>query len=214
MISDRRRTDVTVVESSTAYTGAVWAVIRDVINFRGKHLTRDFVQHMGAVGVVAVNDKDEILLISQYRHAVGYDLVEIPAGLLDSISEEPLAAAQRELSEETGYAATKWQVLVDLCTTPGSSSESLRIFLASGVSENEWQTDSLRDEEQEIVRQWVTLETCLQAIFDGRMSSPTSVLGVLAYAASKGRDLRSTDSAWPMREWAVETNRIFVPPAS
>ncbi len=91
---------------------------------------REVVLHPGAVGVLALDDTDRILLIRQYRHPVGRLLWEIPAGLRDVAGEDPWATAQRELLEEAGYRARDWRVLADYFSSPGFSTERLRVYLA------------------------------------------------------------------------------------
>ncbi|HEX8006131.1 MAG TPA: NUDIX hydrolase, partial [Trebonia sp.] len=88
---------------------------------------RSVVTHPGAVAILALDDADRVLMIRQYRHPVGRLLWEIPAGLRDSDGESPLQTAQRELFEETGYRAREWQTLVDYFSSPGFSTERLRI---------------------------------------------------------------------------------------
>ncbi len=91
---------------------------------------RTVVSHPGAVAVVALDDAGRVLMIRQYRHPVGYQLWEIPAGLRDAAGEPPLETARRELFEETGYRAREWHVLIDYFTSPGFTTERLRIYLA------------------------------------------------------------------------------------
>ena len=80
---------------------------------------RTVVSHPGAVAVLALDDASRVLMIRQYRHPVGYQLWEIPAGLRDAAGEPPLETARRELFEETGYRARDWHVLIDYFTSPG-----------------------------------------------------------------------------------------------
>ena len=82
-------------------------------------IDRDVVLHPGAVGVVALDDQERVLLVQQYRHPVGRKLWEPPAGLLDVAGEAPLDAARRELYEEGHCRAARWDVLVDTFTSPG-----------------------------------------------------------------------------------------------
>ena len=101
----------------------------------GHVITRQYLTHPGAVAVVAWReDRDDIAVLRQYRHPVRMELVEIPAGLLDLDGEEWVVAAQRELAEEAELQASRWDTLVDMCTTPGACEESLRIFLARDLS--------------------------------------------------------------------------------
>ena len=85
----------------------------------GETMTREYLLHPGAVGIIALDDSERVALVRQYRHPVRHRLIEPPAGLLDVSGENPLLAAQRELAEEVGLAAGSWHVLVDLFTTPG-----------------------------------------------------------------------------------------------
>ena len=100
----------------------------------GAEFVRDVVIHPGAVGVVALDDDERVLLVSQYRHPVGHRLFEVPAGLLDVPGEPYHLAAARELYEEGHVRADEWRVLVDLFTSPGMTTESTRIFLARGLT--------------------------------------------------------------------------------
>ena len=91
---------------------------------------RDVVLHPGAVAVLALDAADRVLMIRQYRHPVGRLLWEIPAGLRDVAGEDPWVTAQRELAEEASYRARDWRVLADYYSSPGYSTERLRVFLA------------------------------------------------------------------------------------
>ena len=100
----------------------------------GHHAERTVVTHPGAVAVLALDDADRVLMIRQYRHPVGRELWEIPAGLRDADGESPLRTAQRELLEETGYRAREWHTLADYFSSPGYTTERIRVFLARGSS--------------------------------------------------------------------------------
>ena len=110
-------------------------IVTDSVTMPGGEVAaRDFMIHVGAVGVVALDESDRVALVHQYRHPVGAFLWELPAGLID-IAGEPLEhAAARELAEEADLVAADWQLLVDLHTTPGASNEVIRLFLARGLS--------------------------------------------------------------------------------
>jgi len=135
---------------------------------------------------------------------VRMELVEIPAGLLDLDGESWVTAAQRELAEEAELAADRWDVLVDMCTTPGACEESLRIFLARDLRPAS-RPDGfvLEGEEAHMSWDWVDRDELVGAILDGRCQSPTLVAGVLALETSRlaGRlqGLRSPDADWPIR---------------
>ncbi|MBD0324121.1 MAG: NUDIX hydrolase, partial [Aldersonia sp.] len=124
------------VSSETLYQGAILALRRDkVVMPDGRVADREVVEHHGAVAVAAIDELDRLVLIRQYRHPVGHRLLELPAGLLDEPGEDPLDAAKRELTEETGLAAAKWSVLVDIASSPGFSDEGVRVYLAEDLRE-------------------------------------------------------------------------------
>ena len=130
------RHDFAVVSSDDIYTGKVLAVRRDQVRMPGGGTSvREIMEHAGAVAIAALDDDDRLMMIYQYRHPVGRRLWELPAGLLDVAGEDPVATAARELEEEAGLAATEWSVLVDVASSPGFSDESVRVFLARGLSE-------------------------------------------------------------------------------
>lgn len=173
----------------------------------GDRMHRDFIDHPGAVGVIALDSEERVVVVHQYRHPVGFRLIEPPAGLLDSAGEDGLQAAQRELAEEAGLAAAEWQVLVDLLTTPGGVNESIRIYLARGlraVPAPEGFAAEGEEADMELFR--VPVDDLVAGILAGRLQSPTLVAGVLAYAAARGNldQLRPADAPWLARaQWAT-----------
>ena len=160
---------------------------------------RDVVLHPGAVAVLALDDADRILMIRQYRHPVGRLLWEIPAGLRDAAGEESWVTAPRELMEETGYRARDWRVLADYYSSPGYSTERLRIFLARDLepvppAERHFVP---RDEEAHLLLGWLPLDEAVAKVFAGELHNGPAVVGIMAgYAArSDGYDqLRPADS--------------------
>lgn len=172
----------------------------------GDTMRRQYLTHPGAVAVVAWReDSDEIAVLRQYRHPVRSELVEIPAGLLDVDGEDWVVAAQRELAEEAELAADRWDVLVDICTTPGACEESLRIFLARELSATE-RPDGfvLEGEEAEMTTFWAPRADLVEAVLDGACESPSLVAGVLALETARltGRleRLRPAAAPWPIRD--------------
>ena len=209
MLRDNPRDGIEILESAEVYRGAIWGIVRERFVFAGEELLRDYMQHMGAVAIVAVNDRDEILTITQYRHAASMDMVEIPAGLIDSLDEDPLDAAKRELKEETGYEATEWSVLVDVYNSPGSSTETLRIYLARNLTSGDWRQAELHGEEREIRRNFVPVNDALRSVLQGEWQSPSAVLGVLAFVASRDIPHRAADSSWAGRLNNLKRGRVF-----
>jgi 8-oxo-dGTP pyrophosphatase MutT (NUDIX family) len=150
---------------------------------------RDVVEHPGAVAIVALDDAGQVLLIRQYRHPVGRLLWEIPAGLLDVPGEPPLRTGERELREETGYAARTWHVLTDCYTSPGISTERVTVFLARDLAEvpDPERGPPLRHEEALLERAWVPLDRAVQLFLAGELHNGVTAVGILAaYAARHG----------------------------
>lgn len=171
----------------------------------GEVITRQYLTHPGAVAVVCWDEEhDTIAVVRQYRHPVRYELVEIPAGLLDMAGEDHVAAARRELAEEAELAAGRWNVLVDITTTPGACEESLRIYLARDPR-NTSRPDGfvLEGEEAHMRSEWVQREDLVAAVLAGQCQSPTLVAGILALETARlsGRigQLRPADAPWPIR---------------
>jgi 8-oxo-dGDP phosphatase len=195
------------VDSSTVLAeGGVGRFMRDEVRTPdGEMMTRDYVRHPGAVGVIALDEHERVALVRQYRHPVRHRLVEPPAGLLDVDGEDYLAAAQRELAEEAGLAAHTWHVLVDLFTTPGMVGETLRIYLARDLIPADAPEGYLRaGEEAHMDIVWATLDDLVAAVLDGRVHNPTLVSGALAAWTARERDsftgLRPADADWPARQ--------------
>jgi 8-oxo-dGDP phosphatase len=141
---------------------------------------RSVVTHPGAVAILALDDADRVLMIRQYRHPVGRLLWEIPAGLRDAGGESPLQTAQRELFEETGYRAREWQTLVDYFSSPGFSTERLRIFLARGLEPAGGSPHQRQHEEKFIVTEWVPLAEAVRLALEGKLHNGPAVMGILA----------------------------------
>ena len=160
---------------------------------------REYVDHTGAVAILAIDENDRVLLIKQYRHPVRAREWEIPAGLLDISGEHPLVAAQRELAEEADLVASEWNVLSEFSTSPGGSSEAIRIYLARGLSATA-EAFAREAEEADMELRWVPLDDCVDAVLARRVQNPSLVLAVLAAHASRARGwvtLGSADEPWP-----------------
>jgi ADP-ribose pyrophosphatase len=192
----------TVHRRDRRFAGAVISVRTDRVELpNGAFVTRDVVEHPGAVGVIALDRDGRVLLVRQYRHCVARLLWEPPAGLLDVAAELPLVAAQRELYEEAGYRAGRWNVLVDAFTSPGISDESMRIYLArEPAAVPASQRHIGENEEADMPVRWVGLDDAVGQVLAGRLHNPTAVMGMLA--ATRAREngwagLRSGDAPWP-----------------
>ncbi|MEO7587561.1 MAG: NUDIX hydrolase [Arachnia sp.] len=186
--------------------GAISSFVDDRVETpSGDTVQRQYLTHPGAVAVVAWDEEaDTIACLHQYRHPVGMELVEVPAGLLDADDEAWVDAARRELAEEVELAADRWQVLVDICPTAGACQESQRIYLARGLSHTERPHGfELEGEEAEMSWEWLERASLLEAVLEGRCQSQALVTGMLALETARlgGRldGLRPSDADWPIR---------------
>lgn len=196
--------------SQLLHSGKIFALRRDeVLMPGGATATRDVVEHFGAVGVVAMDTDGRIPLIYQYRHALGRRLWELPAGLLDVGGEPAHLTAGRELVEEAGLTASTWRVLVDLDSTPGFSDESVRVYLATGLTEVE--RPEAHDEEADLTLAWYPIAEAARMVFRGEIVNAIAVAGILAaYTHAQGfADLRDLDAEWVDRPtaFAARQNR-------
>ena len=168
-----------IVSSDLVYDGMVWNIRKEVFDYDGKEIAREFVDHTGAVAVLAIDDEGRALLIQQYRHPIRMRDWEIPAGLLDVTDEPPLEAAKRELEEEVDLVAAEWTELVDFYSSPGGSNENIRVYLATGLSASPKPYERV-DEEANIVKRWVALDDIVSAVLDGRLKNSILAIAVLA----------------------------------
>jgi ADP-ribose pyrophosphatase len=170
----------------------------------GHSAERNVVLHPGAVAVLALDDADRVLMIRQYRHPAASLLWEIPAGLRDVPGEPLHVTAARELAEEAGYRARDWRVLADYYSSPGYSTERLRIFLARDpepvpAAERDFVPEA---EEAHLLVEWVPLDEAVSQVFAGQLHNGPAALAVMAgYAArSQGYEqLRPADA--PEEQW-------------
>ncbi|MGH3474416.1 MAG: NUDIX domain-containing protein [Aeromicrobium sp.] len=178
-----------VRSSSRGFSNQYLTVDVDVIidPDEGEH-SRVVVQPHGAVGIVAVDGHDRILLVEQYRHPVRHRVLEIPAGTLDVEGEDPLDAAVRELAEEADLAADEWARELELFATPGYSSEQWTVFRASGLRAvpHEDRIDR-HAEEADMHQWWLPFDAAVDAVLDGRISDGMTVAAVLAEQVRRSR---------------------------
>ncbi|MDJ0349561.1 NUDIX hydrolase [Cryobacterium sp. PH29-G1] len=189
---------VNVTATDVVFDGAIWNVRRDTFDYNNASITREYIDHPGAVAVLALDEHDRVLLIKQYRHPTGLRGWELPAGLLDVSGEQALIGAQRELAEEADVVATDWALLTEFYTSPGGSNEAIRVYLARGVSAVA--AFERTDEEADIELRWASLDDCVDAVLARRIENPILALGVLAAHASRARGwstLAPADLPWP-----------------
>jgi 8-oxo-dGDP phosphatase len=199
-VTDRRH-DFPVQSTKDIYVGRVMALRSDeVVMPGGRAAVREILEHPGAVAIAALDADDRLMMIYQYRHAVARRLWELPAGLLDVAGEDPVETARRELAEEAGLAAADWSVLVDVAPSPGFSDESVRVFLARGL------TGVSRpalgdDEEADLTHRWVPLTVAVRMVLAGEIVNGITAAAVLAAHAVSGvpAATRAADAPWPDR---------------
>lgn len=159
-----------------------------IVDPRGGEHGRTVVRPNGAVGILAIDEEDRILLVEQYRHPVRSRLLEIPAGTLDVDGEGPLEAAARELAEEADLNATEWQPLLSQLATPGYSTEAWQTFRASGLSPvPESERTTRVAEEADMKQWWIPFESAVTAVLEGRITDSMTVSAILAAQVLRGQ---------------------------
>lgn len=177
---------VKLVSSKKIYAGPAFSVFQDIVQ-EGKHTgQRDIVRHTGSVVILAVDEtrskrNPSVLLVRQYRYAADSYLWELPAGRIDR-KEPRMRAAKRELLEETGVSARKWERALWFYASPGFVAETMDIFLARGLSFGEAQPE----EDEQIRMKMVPLAEAVQMIKRGQIHDAKTMVGVLWYKQKLG----------------------------
>jgi ADP-ribose pyrophosphatase len=171
-----------LLRREVVHSGTYMTFARDtVLDPDGREHARDIVLHPGAVTVLAVMPDRRVLLVRQYRHAAGEALLELPAGTLDrqpdGSPEDPLSAAQRELTEETGHRAQHWRELARFFTAPGFASELMTLYIATGVSPDPEHGGPDPDERLNLVP--LPFEEALALAQGGRVRDAKTLVGLL-----------------------------------
>lgn len=160
-------------------------VTRAVTSPHGHEFSRTYVDSPGAVAVVALTDEDEVLLVDQYRATIDDWLVEIPAGMRDKTGEPPAETASRELEEETGYRASRWQPLGRMLSTPGVSSGWVELYLAQGLVHVGATPDGPEEDMMSVLR--VPFAEAVRQCMESEITDSKSVVGILRAARLLGR---------------------------
>lgn len=194
-----------VLATHERFAGKVWDIATDEVDLgESGVVVRDYMRHTGAVVIIALDPDGRVYLVRQYRHPVGAECWEPPAGLLDVADEAPVDAARRELHEEADLTAGTWHTLVDYYPSGGGTSEAVRVFLARDLAAvPEHERHERTDEERDMIGAWVPLDDAVGAILDGRIHASSAVAGLLAadHARRDGfASLRPADAPWTRPE--------------
>ena len=172
-----------ILSQRVSYEGPIFRVVTDRLREpTGKDVTRDIIRHNGSVVILALekskSKKDPLVLVErQFRHAAQQYLYELPAGTIDP-GEDHLAAAKRELLEETGYQAKKWTKLLRYFASPGFLGEWMQIFLAEGLTPGQ----AAPEEDESLELQFVPLSELLRLIGDGKILDGKTIVSIGYYA--------------------------------
>ena len=168
------------ISGESVFDGRLLHVRRDVVRLpNGNETTREWIKHPGASAVLPVTEDGKVILVRQYRYPVDRVTLEIPAGKLDVPGEDPLDCAKRELKEETGYSAARYEKMFSLATTVGFSDEWIHIYLAEGLTAGK----ECPDEDEFIHTVRTPLAEALEKIYDNTIVDGKTVTAILLYAA-------------------------------
>lgn len=167
------------ISSDAVFDGVLLHVRKDEVELPNGHKSvREWIEHPGAAAVIPLLPDNQIILVRQFRYAVGKVTLEVPAGKLDKVGEDPIECAKRELSEETGYTAGKLWKLTTIATTVGFSNEYIHLYAASDLTAGEIHPDS--DEFINVVK--VPLTAALQMVESGKIFDAKSAVSILLLA--------------------------------
>jgi ADP-ribose pyrophosphatase len=169
-----RKPEPKIIGQQIVYRGHNTIRVDRVVEPAGKEVNREIVMHPGSVCIVARPTPEQVIIIRQYRHAAGGELLELPAGTLHP-GEDPLECAIRELEEETGYQAARMVERCRFWTTPGFTSEFMYLYEASGLTK----TQPNPDDDEAIEVEIVSRDQALRMIDSGEIHDAKTILGLL-----------------------------------
>lgn len=165
--------------SEEIFDGVILHVFKDTVQLpNGNPATRELIRHVGAVGVIPVTEDGKVIVERQFRYPLGRVITEIPAGKLDSSSENRLSAAKRELEEETGYTADEWIDMGDYYPTPAYCDERITLYLARGLHQGQRHLD----EDEFLNFEAVPLSQLVEDVMEGRITDGKTQVAVLKAA--------------------------------
>lgn len=169
------------LSSEKIFQGRIIKVKLDTVELPdGSTAQRELVEHPGGVGIVAVTENDEIILVKQYRKPLDKAIYEIPAGKLD-MGEEPEKCGIRELKEETGFSANSFTYMGFIYPSPGFTDEVTHVYLAKGLISG----DAVPDEDEFLDVEYVPMEKAFDMVMKGEINDAKSVFGILKYKTLK-----------------------------
>lgn len=164
----------TLVAGEWVYRGKLLKVRRDIVRLPdGATAEREYIEHPGAVAVIALTDSGELVMERQYRYPLGRDMIELPAGKIDP-GEDPLTTAKREFREETGYSASVWRHVATIHIAIAYSTERIEIFLAKGLKH----VGAKLDDEEFLEVFTLPLDRALRWVREGRITDSKTVAGL------------------------------------
>lgn len=165
--------------SQEIFDGAIVHLFKDTVRLpNGNAATREVIRHIGAVAVIPVDADGRVIVEKQFRYPLNRVVTEIPAGKLDSFTEDRLSAAQRELREETGYTAAEWIFLGDYYPTPAYCDEKITLYLARGLAQGQRQLD----EDEFLNFEAVPLAQLVEDVMAGRITDGKTQVAILKAA--------------------------------
>ena len=171
-------------DSQEIFDGVILHVFKDTVQLpNSKPATREVIRHVGAVGVIPVTDDGKVIVERQFRYPLNRVITEIPAGKLDSFTEDRLSAAKRELEEETGYTAKEWISMGDYFPTPAYCDERITLYLAKGLSLGQRHLDE--DEFLDVEK--IPFRTALEMVLRDEIPDAKTQLAILKIYALRNQ---------------------------
>lgn len=165
--------------SEEIFDGIILHVFKDTVELpSGNPATREVIRHIGAVGVIPVTEDGKVIIERQFRYPLDQVITEIPAGKLDSFTEDRLSAAKRELEEETGYTAKEWTELGDYYPSPAYCDERITLYLARGLAQGQRHLD----EDEFLNFEAVPLSRLVEEVMDGTITDGKTQVAILKAA--------------------------------
>lgn len=170
-----------LVERKDIYSGRVIQVSVDTVDLpNGRRIPLELVRHPGGAAAVAIDAGNRVCLLRQFRHAAGGFIYELPAGKLEP-DEPPAATVARELVEEAGMSASRWESLGEYLSSPGVFTEVIHLYLATGLA-----VAAANPEADEVFQvEWWPMETAVEKALSGELKDAKTIIGILRAAARR-----------------------------